>query len=212
VAAQAPEAAARDRPRLPGQRRRLPRPGRRGDRRDPRGARQLKGGSTNIEVKCRLRDRAAIEDRLESLGAVWTWTRRQRDTFFTVPRGWLKLREVEGATAELISYVRPTDDAGPRASEYDVLSVPDPDLVQRLLGRVLAPDAVVVKVRTLWLLEHTRIHLDRVDGLGDWLELETVVDGITPAEGEAESRRMVETLGLDEGDFVAVPYRDLLRE
>ncbi len=53
------------------------------------------------------------------------WTRRQVDTFFAVTDGWLKLREMDGAPAELISYRRPTDDAGPRPSEYDVVRLED---------------------------------------------------------------------------------------
>jgi predicted adenylyl cyclase CyaB len=163
-----------------------------------------------VEIKCPLADREAVEDRLGKLGAGWHWTRPQTDTFYAVPIGWLKLREQAG-DAELISYRRPTDDAGPRTSEYDVLPVEDPELVKRLLARVLPVDVVVRKTRTLWVHGHTRIHLDRVEGLGDFVELETVVDGITEEEARAEADRLIDALELPREEFLAVPYRDLPR-
>ncbi|MGQ9589621.1 MAG: class IV adenylate cyclase [Planctomycetota bacterium] len=166
----------------------------------------------NIEVKCPLRDRRKAEVRLEALGARKMWTRRQVDTFFRVPvRGsWLKLRECEGRPAELISYTRSTEDSRPRPSEYDVLIVKEPNDWKRLLSRVLPIDVVVAKERTLWIYEHTRVHLDAVEGLGEFIELETVVDDLSEAEARSEAERIIEVLAMDRGEFIAVPYRDLV--
>ncbi len=168
--------------------------------------------SKNVEIKSPLADRGAVEDKLQQIGAGWHWTRRQVDTFYEVPNGWLKLREPDGERAELISYCRATDDAGPRPSEYDVLPVEDPELVKRMLGRVLPQHGVVEKTRTLWFQGNTRVHLDRVEGLGEFLELETVVEGITEEEARAESERMIDLLGLPRDEFIAVPYRELLAQ
>ncbi|MBI4600408.1 MAG: class IV adenylate cyclase [Planctomycetes bacterium] len=165
----------------------------------------------NIEIKARLRDRGNVEARLEALGARRMWTLRQKDTFFAVPSGWLKIREAEGRPPEVISYRRATSHAGPRASDFDVILVEDAAAWKRLLGRVVPADKVVAKERTLWIYEHTRIHLDRVEGLGDFLELETVVDGITSDQARAETSRLVETLGIKPADLVAAPYRDLVK-
>ncbi len=115
----------------------------------------------NIEIKTPIGDRAAVESGLEAMGARRVWRRMQRDSFFAVKRGWLKLREADECEPELISYVRATDSSSPRTSDYDVVPVDDADVWKRLLGRVLDLDAVVEKERTLWLYEHTRIHLDR---------------------------------------------------
>jgi predicted adenylyl cyclase CyaB len=164
----------------------------------------------NIEIKARGRDRPALEARLRAMGARREWTRRQADSFFAVPRGWLKLRRVEDGASEVISYRRPVDDAGPRASDYDVIPVADPDGWSRLLGRVLDPAGEVAKERTLWMWSHTRIHLDRVEGLGEFVELETVVRGISPGEAREEARQVLDALGIRPEDLVAVPYRDLL--
>lgn len=164
----------------------------------------------NIELKTRLTDRAKIEKKLSALGARPMWVRNQRDTFFAVSEGWLKLRETEGKPAELISYRRSSEDSGPRPSDYDVLLVGDGAAALRLLSRVLPIDRVVEKERTLWIYEHTRVHLDRVGSLGEFLELETVVESGKLDEARAENARVVDTLGLDAAQFVAESYRDLL--
>lgn len=164
----------------------------------------------NIEIKARLSDRSNVESRLSALGARRMWTHRQKDTFFGVPKGWLKIREAEGRPPEVISYERATDRAGPRSSYYEVILVEDAEAWKRLLGRVLPADKIVEKERTLWIYEHTRVHLDRVDGLGEFLELETVVEGIPLEEAKAETQRILETLGVQRGDLVALPYRDLI--
>lgn len=165
----------------------------------------------NIEVKCRLPDRAAIEKRLVAMGAVREWTRRQVDTFYGVSRGWMKLREEDGR-AELITYVRSTDSAAARPSEYDVLPLADAEAWKRGLGRVLDAEAVVEKERTLWLHRETRVHLDRVKDLGDFLELETVARGIDVAAARRQADDMVTVLGLEEDHFLAVPYRVLIEQ
>ncbi len=75
---------------------------------------------------------------------------------------------------------------------------------------MLERETVVTKTRSLWRLRHTRVHLDLVKGLGDFLELETVLDGIDEDEGREESDAVIAALGLDSTRFLARPYRDLL--
>ncbi|MCZ6795355.1 MAG: class IV adenylate cyclase [Planctomycetota bacterium] len=164
----------------------------------------------NIEIKTPLRDRPAAERRLEGMGARNLWTKVQKDTFFRVERGWLKLREADETKPELISYSRSTEYSGPRESNYDVMPLSDAETWKRLLGRVLPVDKVVRKERTLWVYEHTRVHLDRVDTLGDYLELETVVMDIDPDEAKQESERIIFALALEPREFISVPYRDLM--
>lgn len=168
-------------------------------------------GVINIEVKSRLRDRSALEVRLLALGAQEEWRRRQVDTFWRVERGWMKLRE-EAGRAELITYVRDQGSSAPRPSDYDVLPVDDVPAWKRALGRVLDVEAVVEKERTLWLWSHTRVHLDRVDGLGDFVELETVSRGISVTEAEAEAAHVVRELALERSDFIPSPYKVLLEQ
>jgi predicted adenylyl cyclase CyaB len=168
----------------------------------------------NIEIKTPLDDRSAVEKRLADLGGSRQWERRQRDTFFDVPpqRGWLKLREEEGRPAELIAYSRSSAESGPRASDYEVAPLDDAARWRRLLGQALAVRGVVDKRRTLWLLRHTRVHLDEVEGLGEFLELETLAGEIGEAAARREAEEIIAALGLERARFLAVPYLELLGE
>ena len=167
----------------------------------------------NIERKVALRDRAATEALVKSAGAEFQWTKHQRDTFFRVQRGWLKLREQEGSGAELIAYQRSEEHSGPRPSDYELLPVVEPERWIALLSRACPVEIVVEKWRSLWTWRHTRIHLDRVDGLGDFLELETVLDedgGFGEEEGRAEIAHLSSMLDLSRETGLRVPYRTLL--
>ncbi len=105
----------------------------------------------------------------------------QVDTYFAVEQGRLKLREIvhtrpageTTATAELIRYERP-DEAGARVSAYERTELADPTETRAQLAAEHGIRGVVEKDRELWLVDATRIHLDRVVGLGDFVELETV--------------------------------------
>jgi adenylate cyclase class 2 len=128
-----------------------------------------------------------------------------------VPRGRLKLRESSLSGAQLIPYLRPDDD-GPRRADYQVIPVADPAGLKALLSAMLGVHRVVRKRREIWLYENVRIHLDAVEGLGDFMELEAVFDG-TPA-AEAEQQRKVawlmKELGVDPGSLVPSSYAALL--
>ena len=163
----------------------------------------------NIEIKAPLGDRAALARRAEALGASRRGELRQVDTFFHVPRGYLKIREIEGEGGELIAYTRDPGSA-PRASDYVVARVSESRAICEALTRSLGVRGQVTKVRTLYLWKHTRIHLDEVVGLGSFLELETVMDGIDRDEAEAEARSLIRALDLDSGTFLDVPYLELL--
>ena len=165
----------------------------------------------NIEIKSPLTDRPGTEERLRSLGAKLEWTRRQIDTFFNSHSGWLKLREVEGCPAELISYRRSVENSGPRESDYNILRIGEACELSSILESSLGILGRVEKRRALWSYRNTRVHLDRVEGLGDFLELETVLADIDSEEGTAESEEVINLLELDRESFISVPYLELLR-
>ena len=163
----------------------------------------------NIEIKTPIADLPAMESRAQAMGAEPVWTRDQRDVFFSVPTGYLKLRTVRGEPGELIAYHR-APGSEPRPSDYDIVPVPDPPLLESALARSIGIRGVVEKTRRLLLWRHTRIHLDDVAGIGTYLELETVVSGITPAAAEAETREVIRALALDSKAFLDRPYLEIL--
>ena len=165
----------------------------------------------NIEVKAALpqgleallpRARACADGEAERID--------QDDEFFAVPQGRLKLRRFADGSAELIHYHR-ADGTGARASDYVRVPAPDPDALAQALGRALGRHGRVRKQRWLLLAGQTRIHLDRVEGLGDFMELEVVRhDGQSDAEGQAIAEALMQRLGLADAPRVAGAYRDLL--
>ena len=134
----------------------------------------------------------------------------QTDTYFQVHAGRLKLREIEGQAAQLIWYLRP-DTAGGRLSDYQLTAVLDPAALRAMLAGALGLRRVVKKRREIYLWKNVRIHLDVVEGLGSFLELEAVV---TAEEDLAASQRhldmLTDALGIRPGDTIAGSYADLL--
>lgn len=164
----------------------------------------------NVEIKARVRDARAVELRAQALSDAPVVVLEQEDTFYNVPDDRLKLRVFPDGKGELIAYRRP-DAVGPRTSEYFVFRTPHPHDLATVLERALGVRGVVRKRRLLYLVGQTRVHLDEVDGLGAFLELEVVLDdGQAEAEGEAIARRLLAELGVRDEDRVAQAYIDLL--
>jgi adenylate cyclase class IV len=164
----------------------------------------------NVEIKARVADLATVEARAADLADSGPVDIAQDDTFFATSVGRLKLRELAPDRGELIHYDRP-DQGGPKLSRYVIAPTSDPAALREALARACGITGRVRKQRRLYLAGRTRIHLDRVEGLGDYLELEVVLDpGDDLAGGEAEARRIMKALGVAEADLVEGAYVDLL--
>ena len=162
----------------------------------------------NVEIKARDADPAGTLARALSLGATDEGVLEQRDTYFARARGRLKLREEpEGAT--LIAYARP-DESEARTSAYRLAAISDPAAVKEALDAALGTLVVVEKRRHLLLYENVRIHLDDVEALGAFVELEAVARPDSDlAREHTLIAHLVEQLGL--GERVAQSYSDLLQ-
>ncbi len=167
---------------------------------------------TNIEIKARLRNPERTRRLAESNADTAARILRQTDTFFQVKHGRLKLREFPDGQAELIFYRRP-DQAGPKSSDYSIVRTTDPIGLGNLLATALGKAGTVRKTRTLFMAGRTRIHLDEVENLGHFLELEVVLDeGENIDQGEAEAHRLMNILEIEADDLVDGAYIDLLSE
>lgn len=166
--------------------------------------------SRNVEIKARVADPAGLRARALAMATGEPQIIEQTDTFFAVTRGRLKVRRFADGTGELIHYERP-DAEGPKTSRYGLCPVADADLLVRVLGGALPAGVTVRKRRELVMAGRTRIHLDEVEGLGHFMELEVVLAGDEDASaGEAEARALMEQLGIAPGDLVEGAYADLL--
>jgi len=165
----------------------------------------------NIEIKARLHERRRVERELERLGARDEGIETQHDVFFHCHSGRLKLRDSSRSGATLIHYERP-DSPTVRPSAYELAAQPEGASLLRVLEGALGKSGEVRKRRHLYLLDNIRVHLDEVEGLGHFLELEAVVDAVHPADDcERAVESLLERFGITKEDLIATAYVDLDR-
>lgn len=164
----------------------------------------------NVEIKARVRDLQAVRSIAERLAGTPATLLLQEDTFFHIPAGRLKLRVLGPDEAQLIFYDRP-DQTGPKTSYYAVAPVVDAPALKAVLTSALGVRGTVRKKRWLCMVGRTRVHLDEVEGLGSFLELEVMLD---PDEDEEAGRKtangLMEALGVQPEDLIDGAYMDLL--
>ena len=166
----------------------------------------------NVELKARITSAEALLPRAIALADDPPQRIAQDDTFFDVAQGRLKLREYADGSGELIHYHRP-DEAGPRRSDYLIAPVYEPGALRAVLARACGEIGRVRKQRTLLLAGQTRIHLDEVEGLGNFLELEVVLrEGQSEDEGRQIALALMAALGVGADALVGRAYLDLLAE
>ena len=167
--------------------------------------------ATNVEVKAVLRDRVGAE--------AWATARcrsgpdvlEQEDVFFPCEGARLKLRILGPKRGELIRYQR-TNVAEVRTSRYQLARTNDPEALREILSTTLGTAGIVRKTRLLFIVGQTRVHIDRVEGLGDFLELEVVM---RPEQSEQEGKQIAEgllsELGIGKSELLAQAYIDMLK-
>ena len=164
----------------------------------------------NIEIKARIPSVEAVAPKAAAVATEGPVDIVQDDTFFRCGNGRLKLRAFSAASGELIFYRRP-DQQGPKESFYLRSPTTEPDTLRESLTLAYGQSGRVRKHRTLFLAGRTRIHLDRVEGLGDFLELEVVLGENEGSEaGVREAQELMAALGVEPSRLIEGAYVDLL--
>jgi len=167
---------------------------------------------TNIEIKARVNDFEELRQRAEAVSDTPVQVIPQEDTFFHIPKGRLKLRLLKPDFAQLVYYERPDQD-GPKRSNYHIYATRDPAGLKTTLSLALGVRGVVRKTRYLYLAGQTRIHLDDVEGLGYFMELEVVLrEDQSEAEGQSIAEGLMARLGIRKEDLLTGAYMDLLEK
>ena len=165
---------------------------------------------SNIEIKAQAENLLALEERTKRFADGSGQVIRQEDVFFRCDRGRLKLRILGEELGELIWYDRPDCQEATR-SDYTISRTEEPATLRETLARAYGELVVVRKVRTLYLIGQTRVHLDRVEGLGDFVELEVVLaEGQSDADGQHIAAEIMQNLGIESASLVECAYADLL--
>jgi adenylate cyclase class 2 len=164
----------------------------------------------NFEFKARLRNEKHIRATLKKLRARYIGTDHQVDTYFRVPSGRLKVRQgrIENA---LILYHRP-DTPRARRARIEMMLLPRRNPLRPILAGVLGIQAVVDKRREIYFVGNVKVHLDRVRGLGKFLEVEAISRSGALAKIRQQARRFKKLFGIPSADLVAESYSDLVRK
>ena len=164
----------------------------------------------NIEIKARVREPDKLRSLVESISTEPNQTFYQEDVFFQTCKGRLKLRILSDTTGELIYYERPNT-CGAKLSSYQIYETSKPDELRKLLSMSLGETITVKKKREVYKVGQTRIHLDEVDKLGIFMELEIVLNSDqTPEDGRIIASELMKKLGINEADLVSDAYADIL--
>ncbi|MCP4291697.1 MAG: class IV adenylate cyclase [bacterium] len=163
----------------------------------------------NIEIKAALPNPEEFRIHAESLSDSHQ-VLHQKDTFFAVNKGRLKLRCFPEGNGELIQYER-SNRKGPKHSRYSIIRTPDPENLEAVLSEVLGVIGVVKKTRDLFMVGQTRIHLDSVENLGLFVELEVVLkENQSTEEGEFIATELMQKLNIKQDDLLEMAYIDML--
>jgi len=164
----------------------------------------------NIEIKARIDGIEALASKVVALADEGPIEITQDDTFFRCETGRLKLRVFADGNGELIFYRRPNQ-LGPKESFYVRSPTSAPESLRESLSLAYGQVGRVKKHRTLFLVGRTRVHLDEVDRLGYFLELEVVLDDDESADvGVLEARGLMNKLGVSQDELIEDAYIDIL--
>ena len=164
----------------------------------------------NIEVKARIENVATLTPLVAEVASEGPLEIAQDDTFFNCDTGRLKLRAFSNDLGELIFYRR-VNQAGPKESFYIRSPTTSPENLRESLSLAYGQIGRIRKYRTLFLVGRTRVHLDRVEGLGHFLELEVVLaDDEPPDAGVREAGELMDRLGIQPEQLIEGAYLDLM--
>lgn len=164
----------------------------------------------NIEIKARSSDRNRIRKILTSSNADFKGIDYQIDTYFNINNGKLKLRE-GNIENHLIFYSR-ENKSGPKQSNV-ILYKPNPvSNLKDVLTNALETLVVVDKKREIYFINNVKFHLDDVNGLGTFVEIEAI-----DSDGSIGKEKLVgqcnyysNLFQIKNEDLVAESYSDLL--
>ncbi|KAG8230272.1 hypothetical protein J437_LFUL009445 [Ladona fulva] len=166
----------------------------------------------NVEIKAKVHDVGGLLEKAKILSKEEPVLLEQEDIFYKIPSGRLKLRSEKGQDATLLFYDRP-DVTGPKLCDYSKCPIPQGNVsvLKEVLSKALGEKGAVKKKRLLLMVEQTRIHIDSVEGLGDFMELEVVLNDDQSAEdGQKIADSLMEKLGVKKEDLLEGAYFDML--
>lgn len=137
----------------------------------------------------------------------------QKDIYFEIPSGRLKLRIINDSETQLIFYHRPDITSEEKVSDYQILSLPNALLSEQFFCTIFNPLVTVEKVRQVFFMDNARIHLDDVTNLGSYIEFEVVLNGEKPSSSDLLLFQKLKSIfQIKSENEIQFSYLDLLKK
>lgn len=164
----------------------------------------------NVEIKARCSQPDVVEKLLLNENAKFIGSDHQIDTYFDVKNGRLKLRE--GNIENALIYYNRVNNVGPKRSDIILYPVTEGVTLKALLDTSIGTKVVVDKKRKIFFIENVKFHLDEVQGLGTFVEIEAIdSDGTLGYDKlKAQCDFYINLLKVKDEDFLTHSYSDML--
>lgn len=164
----------------------------------------------NIEIKARCENPQRIRSILKEHNADYKGLDHQVDTYFNVSDGRLKLRR--GNIEQKLIYYRRSDSKAPKSSNINLVPAEHPQELRVLLDNALGTEVVVDKKREIYFIDNVKFHIDEVEELGNFVEIEAI--NRNGSIGEQKLRKQcnkyLELFDISEDQLIAESYSDML--
>jgi adenylate cyclase, class 2 len=166
----------------------------------------------NIEIKAKSNNQDEIREILKSNNSEFKGEDRQIDTYFKISHGRLKLRE-GNMENYLVHYVRENKE-GPKRSDVTLYKSTPGSSLKDILTKSLGVLVVVDKKREIYFIDNVKFHIDTVEGLGAFVEIEAIAtdENIAIETLQNQCDKYLELLGIKKEDLISVSYSDLILE
>lgn len=166
----------------------------------------------NFELKAKSKNIEWIRDYLKENCTRNVGKDFQKDTYFLTRKGRLKLREgnIENS---LIFYNRPDLD-GPKQSDVNLVRLSPESGVRETLRKANGIKVVVNKSREIFFIDNVKFHIDEVEGLGSFIEIEAIdSDGSYGLEKlQKQCDEYIGIFKIQNDDFLNNSYSDMILE
>lgn len=164
----------------------------------------------NIEIKARCHNPERIEQILQQNNARYIGLDHQIDTYFSIPIGRFKLRE--GNIENSLIYYQREDQKQAKASHFEIAKFMGKTELKSVLNAALGIHKIVDKHRKIFFIDNVKFHIDSIDGLGDFVEIEAINENnrYTSNQLKKQCDHYQELLGIREEDLITNSYSDMV--
>lgn len=166
----------------------------------------------NVEIKARSKDPGLIREYLLAHNARFVGVDEQTDTYFKVQQGRLKLRQ--GTIENNLIYYKRANTSAPKLSEFQIVSIENPEVLREILKEAYGIRIVVLKKREIYYIENVKFHIDEVPGLGSFVEIEAgnMIGDKSHDELNVQCDFYMKELSIREEDLIKNSYSDMIEQ